>query len=280
MGLAFTFPFNHVRCLQQTQNTTSSSIFRTMRDVVASNKGIRGGLYRGLGTALTFAAPSVSLLYVAYFKSNDFFFRLSDNEHASTFAAGLTSNIFSALLWTPMENIVQRMWVKGKQASASTVARGIRERYGPLGFWRAYGSTLAVWSPLSASFFMMYEAIMLRVEQNSFFKHHERLGVAVASSTAASIAVVATNPMDIMRTRYQVSDGNRKLSQVAKAALEKDGVKLFSIGLRARLFTIVPDMTFGISIFEVPVGGVAFGFWFLVGFFFLFVLLLADPQLF
>ena len=246
VGLSVPYPFNVVRCLQQTQPETSPSVVKAMRHV-ARSQGVRG-LYRGIGTALCLYGPATSLFYLSYINSHDALMRWTGNEATSSFFAGMTANVFGTLLWTPMDNIIQRSWVSQKRPV--TVIRDIYNRAGLGGFWRAYFATLGVWTPLCGVFFMAYEEILKLLGGFKFFEDNEHVGVFGASAAAASFAVLCTNPIDVCRTRYQIGTTVDWLS-VAKKAIHSEGWKLLTIGLRARLLAIVPDMTVGISVFEV-----------------------------
>jgi len=248
IGTTVPFPFNLVRCLQQTQPSVSRSVFQAMKDVVS----VRGvpGLYRSIGAAWALYTPATAVFYATYFKGNEVIFKMTGNEHVSTFAAGIVANISANVLWTPMDNIIQRVWIAEGQATALTAIKHIYQRHGLGGFWRAYATSLAVWSPLSGIFFVLYESLMLRVEKSKIFEGNSHVGVLGASAISAAIAVMCTNPIDVCRTRYQVSD-DKSLLQVVRQSLKIDRFGLFTIGLRARLLAVVPDMTVGITVFEV-----------------------------
>ena len=250
VGVTVPYPFNVVRCLQQTAHASSTSVVKSLLHVVR-HQGVFTGLFRGYFSAVGLYGPATSLFYLTYIKSSEVFYRATKNDTLSNFSAGLAANVAASVLWTPMDNIVQRMWVS--QRSASEVAGDIYARGGLPGFWRAYTSTLGVWSPLVAVFFATYEFAIQEMNNSAVFSRYPGLTTIAAGATSASVAVFCTNPLDVIRVRYQISTDSTPWRETFLSTIRREGLKLFSIGLRARMLAVVPDMTVGISIFEVSI---------------------------
>ena len=198
VGVIAPFPFNMIRCLQQTGVQTSPSIQHIFGRILAT-QGVAGGLYRGLSTALLLYAPATAVYYGTFFKSSEVLFDMLGQEQASAFVAGLSANVTGTLLWTPMDNIVQRTWIT--QEKALVVAKRIVRQQGPQGLWRAYPATLGVWSPLSGVFFLSYETLMATVEASPVLAQHENVATIIAAAASSTVAVFGTNPLDVWRTR-------------------------------------------------------------------------------
>ena len=161
VGVMVPYPFNMVRCLQQTQKQMPRSVLAAIREVAGTQAGVFRGLYRGIGSALMLYTPATSVFYLTYFRSNEAYLHLTGNEHTSSFLAGMTANVSASVLWTPMDNIVQRVWIH--RQTATTVVRDLYKTSGLGGFWRAYTATLGVWTPLCGAFFMTYNALVTQV---------------------------------------------------------------------------------------------------------------------
>jgi hypothetical protein len=201
VGVTVSYPFNMIRCMQQVGHLPARGTLGSAMRYVMGTAGVRG-LYRGFHASYALYTPATGVFYSAYFLFSQRLGDWSGNPAAATFAAGMLANAAAGLLWTPMDNIVQRVWLS--QRTPSAVVRDLHSSGGLPAFWRAYATTLCVWAPLSGIFFLVYEAAMRYMSALPILRDLPELAVLPASAGAGALAVMATNPADVVRTRYQV----------------------------------------------------------------------------
>ncbi|KAF4742844.1 hypothetical protein FOZ63_017063, partial [Perkinsus olseni] len=126
------------------------------------------------------------------------------------------------VIWTPQEVIKSQTQVQiGASMSPRAVVRDIYRENGIRGFFRGAVIGSLTWTPLSAIWFMSYERLKL------VGCGHEELAkerscsagrLAASGFIAGVIACIATSPIDVVKTQYQVA--GRGIAKTVKLSLQ------------------------------------------------------------
>ncbi|KAH7547094.1 hypothetical protein FEM48_Zijuj01G0270600 [Ziziphus jujuba var. spinosa] len=205
-------------------------------------------LYRGFGTSLMGTIPARALYMAALeiTKSNigTATVRLGFPEPTaaaiSNAAAGLSAAMAAQLVWTPIDVVSQRLMVQGgrnsKLPSASNCKyvngidafRKILRTDGPRGLYRGFGISILTYAPSNAVWWASYSVAQRLVwggigfhickkddESNDngvyTFRPDSKTVVAVQGVSAAmagGVSALITMPLDTIKTRLQVLDGD------------------------------------------------------------------------
>ncbi|ORX90404.1 mitochondrial carrier [Basidiobolus meristosporus CBS 931.73] len=166
----------------------NQGIFYTLRKILATESV--WALYKGLGIALAFNAPALTMFLSVYDWTKHFLeihFNLSSLSLFNHLISGCMAEIVSGMFWTPMEIIKSKLQVSGmhpaipdviqeedtvglttlepesysshgySDINTLSVIRNIFEVEGPLGFFKGYWLSLLVFIPNSMIYFAFYE---------------------------------------------------------------------------------------------------------------------------
>ncbi|XP_009596520.1 uncharacterized protein [Nicotiana tomentosiformis] len=213
------------------------SCFKTAFSVV-KYEGIRG-LYRGFGTSLMGTIPARALYMAALevTKSNvgAATVRLGVPEPTATAlasaAAGLSAAVAAQLVWTPVDVVSQRLMVQGgscKYLNGVDAFRRILKTDGPKGLYRGFGFSILTYAPSNALWWASY-SITQRLVWSGYGCYFCKSGEAktedeikilkpdsktvmavqgVSAAMAGGISALITTPLDTIKTRLQVLDGD------------------------------------------------------------------------
>lgn len=213
---------------------------------IVRHEGFRA-LYRGFGTSLMGTIPARALYMAALevTKSNvgTATIRLGLPEAtAATFAnavAGLSAAMAAQLVWTPVDVVSQRLMVQGgcgnsipnattcKYANGIDAFRKIISTDGPRGLYRGFGISILTYAPSNAVWWASYSVAQRLVwggigcyfckkDQDgsergvNIFRPDSKTVMAVQGVSAAmagGVSALITMPLDTIKTRLQVLDG-------------------------------------------------------------------------
>ncbi|KAE8700378.1 protein RKD3-like [Hibiscus syriacus] len=155
-------------------------------------------------------------------------------------AAGLNSAMAAQLVWTPIDVVSQRLMVQGYNSSNSCrnafsncrykngldAFRKILHADGPKGLYRGFGISILTYAPSNAVWWTSYSVAQKLVSAGlgcsmgkrdesgviggSGFKPDSKTLVAVqglSAAMASGVSALITMPLDIIKTRLQVLDG-------------------------------------------------------------------------
>ncbi|KAI8902338.1 mitochondrial carrier domain-containing protein [Globomyces pollinis-pini] len=209
------------------------------------------GLYQGVGVTVLFSVPAMTIYLATYDNVKS---RFVDRNIDSVWSHGVSAASAEALagiLFTPMEVVKQKLQVNIKASTFSIIADVFKQN-GLLGFYRGYFLTECVFVPYTVTYFVTYEKLkkycqsgVESTQQNATIPLHMYL---TCSSIAATLGGIVTNPLDIIKTRVQIT-GKSALS-VTKQLWNEGGWKSFTRGLGIRTAWIVPNMSITITLFE------------------------------
>ena len=170
-----------------------------------------GAFYKG-GTINAFFTPIARGLFMAgteVTKST-----IGEDTALKNFAAGMNGQLLASVAYVPRDIIVERCAIDGqvKSTSGSTESsvaalRTVMRTEGLWGFYRAFMPHQMVWVPFNGLFFTFLGKIKEAEVSNGVDPNAYALGVLNTFAAAAG-ASFATNPIDVVKTRLQVSGAN------------------------------------------------------------------------
>ena len=173
-----------------------------------------------------------------------------------------------------MDVLKQRLQTGREQTkSATTLIRKIWAEEGYRGVWRGYFFSLAQFGPYVSIYWLLYESFKQRFipsyvasQGPSQVPQHDILSSTTLRYTGCSILAcaltnIATNPVDIIQTRWQTRGGkitNQGLAEskegtvrdVAKHLWKQGGAKAFMRGVGVRVGYSVPANAIGMTTYE------------------------------
>ena len=220
----------------QSQVSCIKSAFSLIR-----GEGFRA-LYRGFGTSLMGTIPARALYMAALevTKSNvgsaTVRFGLAEPTAAAiaNAAAGLSAAMSAQLVWTPVDVVSQRLMVQGGCNSSNLKAsafryingidafRKIMSTDGPRGLYRGFGISILTYAPSNAVWWGSYSVAQRLVwggvgyclskkgEENALRPDTKTVMVVqgVSAAMAGGMSALITMPLDTIKTRLQVLDGD------------------------------------------------------------------------
>ncbi|XP_010540080.1 PREDICTED: solute carrier family 25 member 44-like [Tarenaya hassleriana] len=204
--------------------------------------GLRS-LYRGFGTSLTGTIPARALYMAALevTKSNvgsvavSLGFTEAKAAALANAVGGLSAAMAAQLVWTPVDVVSQRLMVQGgsglavnasrcKYVNGFDAFRKIVKTDGLRGLYRGFGISILTYAPSNAVWWASYSVAQRMVwggigcyvckkdsdEANNTIKPDSKTVMAVQGVSAAmagSVSALITMPLDTIKTRLQVLDG-------------------------------------------------------------------------
>lgn len=189
------------------------------------------GFYRGFGTSITGTIPARALymtaLEVTKSSVGGATVRLGLPEPAAaTIAnavAGLSAAMAAQVVWTPIDVISQRLMVQGndrilKYSGGVDAFKKILVADGPRGLYRGFGMSILTYAPSNAVWWASYSLSQRTIwgSIGYYFCRHENLTPdnktvvavqAVSAAIAGGMSALITMPLDTIKTRLQVLEG-------------------------------------------------------------------------
>lgn len=260
---------------------------------ILRNEGCRG-FYRGFATSLMGTVPARALYMGALemTKSNvgcvtvKMGFSEAKAAAIANAAAGLSAAMAAQLVWTPIDVVSQRLMVQGgngAHASASSVVRynggidafrKIIQTDGVRGLYRGFGISILTYAPSNAVWWAAYSSAhravwggigcyYLKKEENGDgggvgFTPDSKAVVAVqglSAAMASGFSAVVTMPLDTIKTRLQVldgegSNGKPSIGQTIKNLVKEGGLSACYRGLGPRWASMSLSATTMITTYE------------------------------
>ncbi|ORY82546.1 hypothetical protein BCR37DRAFT_402643 [Protomyces lactucae-debilis] len=230
-------------------------------------------LYRGLSVSLILTTPAVALYLCTYRQLKQMLIPTLGEGNMNYIVSGTGAEIVSSFLWTPLEVLKARLQISGAPvaglASSNTTLMGqlrlIARDEGMRGFYRGYLVGLGIFIPYNAVYWVVYENSK-RLARRSMYFQEPFAQAALASGVATSVSTLLAHPLDLIKTRYQVSMSDavqqtatqqqtRKsdrlgVRQVLRNVMQESGWRGLYAGLGPRLFCSIPSSVLSMSVFE------------------------------
>ncbi|KAI8089860.1 mitochondrial carrier domain-containing protein [Halteromyces radiatus] len=277
----FTHPIDTIKTRIQTSTQTT-----TIKNILFTSSFL--SLYDGLTVTLWFVVPALSI-YLSTYQTTKQYLSISlgwnINSPWTHLVSGCMAEVLAGIFFTPMEVIKSRLQVQRSKPYYQTLVYDTNETNDPIndnynqlpysetmndnydkgtlslmqtiyvqdgwqGFYKGYGITLVVFVPQTMIYFMVYEQLKL----------HLVSGLSTylfCSVMASTISVAFCNPLDVIKTRWQVDHQyNHQQSFIEIGAIilqmyRTEGYGAFMKGTLARVIWGVPMTTISMCIFEV-----------------------------
>lgn len=256
----------------QRQTSTTRELFPSSQTLLKSGRA----LYRGLGVSIMMTTPAVALYLCTYRQSKETLMPYLGESTLNYIASGTCAEIVSSFMWTPLEVIKARLQISSASSSGSIISQvsEISKAEGIRGFYRGYFMGLAVFIPYNAVWWSSYEnskqfSQRFGIEQPAY-------QAAVGSALSTSLSQSLAHPLDVVKTRYQVStsesisalsaaqsvslqssgDGSNRATDrlgakyVLRNILRETGWRGLYAGLGPRLFCSIPSSVISMAVFE------------------------------
>ena len=198
------------------------------------------GLWHGIGAAMLPAIPSASVFFVTYEGVKD---KLAgDAEEELSFVehsiAAATAEAACVTIRVPAEFVKLKLQSSQSSSLANAISSAWKQG-GLLALYRGFGATLCLDLPFALLQFPLYEDLKARLANRRLAMGDDSTAPAangaVAGALAGATAAFFTTPLDVMRTRHVLYEGERQslLSTVMRIH-KMDGLRGFWRGVLPR----------------------------------------------
>jgi solute carrier family 25 protein 44 len=228
---------------------------------VLANEGVRG-LYKGFITTSFGILPS-QLLYITTLEIVRASFPKDEQSTSKglirNFAAGAAASLFSTLITVPLDVVTQRLMIQDGKNTDFKYRGGLDAfssilRYeGLRGLYRGYWATLVSYAPSSAIWWSVYSVTKFELYSYRNMREWDVLIHGIAGTCAGIVAAILTNPLDVAKTRVQVSNSKQTPSILGiwKDLLAREGPRsILTRGLTARLINVIPVSLLSVTAYE------------------------------
>jgi len=190
-------------------------------------------LYRGLVCVPCFAPAAYGLYFSAY--------EVASRETESELLAGLAAEACANPCYIPYDVVKQRYMVGRASGSVVTATRSILRKDGLRGLYRGFLLTFATYGPFSAIYFWSYEKLTGLAGRYPLF----------CGTLAGALAGAATQPVDWLKTRVQVSaDVGGSSTRIVLDAIRDEGISALFRGAAARAFWLGASCGITMQVYE------------------------------
>ncbi|KAI9316725.1 mitochondrial carrier domain-containing protein [Dichotomocladium elegans] len=214
-------------------------------------------LYRGLPVTLLFSVPALSVYLTCYettkasLHSRGGFF--SQDGVLNHLISGCAAEVAAGTLFTPMEVMKNRLQTQ-RSHTAMSMAGHIWQTEGIPGFFRGYWMGLAVFVPHTMTYFAVYEQCKMIIDAAQL----PLTAYLLCSSIASTFGIMLSTPLDIVKTRWQVSAAEQGIAfrqgpvAIIKHMWQQEGRwRAFTRGLGARIAWGIPTTAISMTVFEL-----------------------------
>jgi len=118
------------------------------------------------------------------------------------------------------------------------------------GFYKGYLITLGTSLPFNSIIWTLYWKIQYRLEKLIPLKY-DRTVTPLSSTIAALLTSIITQPIDVLKTRLQVSSKRISILKTILILIQQRGFQGFYSGLLPRAFIVVPNSVIMMSLYEI-----------------------------
>jgi len=260
---AVLYPFELIKTREQIGNQGVRVIVRN-----AWKQGGVVGFYRGFSWNALGGLPSEVLFFYSY--------NVMKEKLAVTYphmpevgvhcCAGAAAEVVGTAIWVPMDIVCQRMQAqsmyappaeyqglkfKRYNAKGTAIVRSIATTDGARGFWRGIGLTMAIQLPSSAITMAGYEHMKI-IFMRMWKLPEDHPGVHLAAGGMAGMATaIITNPLDVLKTRFQVDTKATTVRKVLQELLQEHGRWGLCRGMLPRALSLAPRSSLSFILYEL-----------------------------
>jgi len=203
--------------------------------------GVRG-FFKGLGPVLAGAVPARATYIVALEGTRPYALAAARRAQLSDAAASVVSGgtagfsavLASQVIYVPVDVVTQRLMVTDG-ASIGGVLRHLMHTAGPLGLYRGFTISLMTYLPGGTIWWGSYGGAR-SLASSAAPRAPELLAQSGCAAVAAACVVLATGPLDVVKTRVQLADASSSsgILSVARQLARAEGVRGFYRGTLPR----------------------------------------------
>merc|ERR1712137_1223383 len=244
MSRSIAHPFDTIRVISQTQQCAS------IRSIVAS-RGIVG-LYQGFVFSVAGSIPIFSSFVLPYELAKYKLEQISwfqAHPYVQYTTAAVFAEVICSLFCTPTELVRQRVQLATK-SSALKLIKEIYQTHGVREFQRGYTITVGMYIPFSIAYFLTLEEYKRILSSYKHVLPHqlEWYEYVFGCGLATTVAHTVANPIDVIKTRYQV--GEQKLWEVVRQLIREESFGWMKRGLSSKLLLVAPALSLSGAVFE------------------------------
>eukprot|EP01059_Diplonema_ambulator_P015315 TRINITY_DN26424_c0_g1_i1.p1 TRINITY_DN26424_c0_g1~~TRINITY_DN26424_c0_g1_i1.p1 ORF type:complete len:294 (+),score=45.29 TRINITY_DN26424_c0_g1_i1:47-928(+) len=241
------FPFDTIKTRMMSRNVgwRYTGMVSCYKDIVKEH-GFRG-FYKGLAPAFTSAVPAHAALFTSY----EFIKRGTApyvHEDIALLLGAAAATCLHDTVSVPFDVVKQRLQEQHQaHPSAFRCFRHILASEGPFAFTRSLPATYLLNFPSQAVHWLTYETAKAytgnEIEERVAFDYF------LCGALAGICTAVATNPLDLLRTRIQL--GCQSYSQISRDIFATQGVAGFWRGCVPRMAFQAPSAALTMTSYEV-----------------------------
>ena len=288
-----TYPYDVVKTRKQVASPGSSVVRMTTLGYIVRLRRAGGcaALYPGFTWSVLGGVPGEVAYYVGYTEAKHAMLKTATGEanpSAVYVAAGALADVLSVLLSVPVDVVSQRLQVHGTSATplvtagavstgaqarvptsdgvsvaraageeaptGSQVVRSILRSEGLRGLWRGSAVSLALYVPHSAVWWLTHERAKCAIARRAGRQGDDTAVLGASGALAGLSATVATNPLDVLKTRVQTATQARPVGAVLWGLMKESGWRGLYSGLAPRLMVAVPRSICTVLAYERAIG--------------------------
>nr|CAB3266182.1 solute carrier family 25 member 40-like [Phallusia mammillata] len=226
---------------------------------IAQNEGM-ASLWSGLSPTLVMAIPATVMYFTSYDNLRMYFtnkFAPSKQQFAPIIAGALARSSTSTFI-SPLELIRTKM--QSQKLSHKEIVAAVQNSIKANGYrslWIGLGPTMLRDIPFSMLYWYLYERFKSMVDISSVFGRS-----FVCGFSAGTIAAIATLPLDVVKTRRQITlgelemmgvaaNGRTKTWNVMKQIVQESGYRGLFVGILPRCAKVAPGCAIMIGSYEL-----------------------------
>jgi len=245
-------PLALIKTRIQTQEKVEKSIFEMIKKI-RFEEGIRRGFYRGYSISL--CALFFEPVFITTFELTRTFLNnnISQWDIINSSLSAATAATIQQTFLVPIDVTTQRLMIT-RSCDGIRIIDIIRDIYiksgdGIRGFYKGYLMTLGISLPFNSIIWTLYWKIQSKLEKIIPIKY-DLIISPLSSSISALITSFITQPIDVLKTRLQVSKKRESILKTIFILIQQRGFKGFCSGSLPRAFIIVPNSLISMSLYE------------------------------
>ncbi len=117
-------------------------------------------------------------------------------------------------------------------------------------FYKGYLITIGISLPFTSILWTLYWKVQYELER-IIPKKYNKIASPLSSTIAALLTSLITQPIDVLKTRLQVSSKRQSILKTFSILIEKRGFKGLFSGSFPRACITIPNAVIGISLYEI-----------------------------
>ncbi|KAL7065670.1 putative carrier protein [Cryptosporidium serpentis] len=169
-------------------------------------------LYNGLTISLLGGIPATALYFCSYeyFKNK---LHIYANHNITNFCSGFLAEVFSSILWVPIDVIRERLQIKNIILQSNIITNNIninKNKYIPMNIiisnlYKGYFTTIISFGTFSAFYFLFYGILKKYINDENIYK------MGIISTISGLGASGITAPLDLIKVRLQIDNKDMSL---------------------------------------------------------------------